>query len=82
MLQEILQSVSDHPLASTSTGIGALVVSEVLGFTRKGGLIKGAALFFIALGRALAEFLAAQSEIQSQKEKEKAAVQARKDAEG
>lgn len=81
MLQEILQSVSAHPLGATSTGVGALVLSEILGFTRKGGLVKGIALFLIALGRATSEFLKAQSEIQEQKDIERAGVDARKKAE-
>ncbi len=62
MLQTILDTVSAHPLATTSSGIGALVLSELLGFTRKGGIVKGLVDILIALGRAAAEFRKAQKE--------------------
>ena len=72
MLQEALGLVSDHPLAATTTGAGALLLSEIMGFTRKGGIFKGILLLLIALGRAAAEFRRAQTEIQEQKDVERA----------
>jgi hypothetical protein len=55
VLQEALDVVSAHPFATTTSGIGALVLSEVLGFTRKGGIVKALVDILIALGRVAAE---------------------------
>ncbi len=55
MLQQALDVVSAHPFATTTSGIGALVLSEVLGFTRKGGIVKALVDILIALGRVAAE---------------------------
>ncbi len=55
MLQEILSHVSAHPLVTTTTGIGAVLTSEILGFTKKGGILKTLADLVVALGRVIGE---------------------------
>ncbi len=55
MLQQVLETVSAHPLATLSTTLGATAASELLGLTKKGGIIKTLADLIIALGRVITE---------------------------
>lgn len=62
MLQSAIDLILTHPIATTSSGFGALLASEIIGFTKHGGLFKGLLDLLIALGRAAAEFKRARSE--------------------
>jgi hypothetical protein len=55
VLQQALDVVSAHPFATTTSGLGALILSEILGFTRKGGIVKTLVDIIIAIGRVATE---------------------------
>lgn len=50
VLPAIFELVENHPAVTTTAGISTLILSEVLGFTRKGGIIRVLCDLLIAIG--------------------------------
>lgn len=53
MLQELLTLIQAHPVEATATGFSGWVVSEVLGFTKRGGLLKAVGDIIVAAAAAI-----------------------------
>lgn len=56
MLQQFLDLVKENPGVTTGAGVGALFLSEALGFTKKGGILKALLDLIIAMGAAASAF--------------------------
>lgn len=56
MLQSAIELVQNHPVATTTAGVSTLILSEILGFTRRGGILRVLCDVLIALGVAAKAF--------------------------
>ena len=56
MIQELLNIIQAHPVETTAAGFSGWLVSEVLGFTKRGGLLKAVGDTILAAAAAVQAF--------------------------